>query len=241
MGDLNETRSTSSTKDFISILKSEDKRPQGVEEANGGSVEVVLGGASEDTCMEAAHALLVGQGLVEPDEFWLRCCVRVHKNDADKAAERYQAYFRWREEFGITDGATPATIEHLQVGFMRFTGGFDVKGRPVLNVRMRFHDPKTYSATAVIRLLHFFVENMLRSYDDAMRFGICILMDASDLSMSNLDARVPKEMSRALSGHVPVRLGRVCLFKPPVSRSGNTLRYVAHCARPASLDNIQAV
>jgi len=49
-----------------------------------------------------------------------------------------------------------------------------------------------------------------------------MLGDLKDVGFGNFDPRVPKEISRALAGHLPVRMGRMILFKAPVSNGSST-------------------
>ena len=225
--DLNKTQSESSVGGIIKALKTKDNRPEGVmEEGDNLDQGVVVGGPEEDAALAAATKILASDGPGAPaiDEFWLRSCLRVHKQDAGKGAARYQAYMRWRGEFGIMDwvdlvkadpAEAKALADHLRVGTLRYTKGYDLDGRPVLNLRLRFHDPKQYAAARMIKLLHLVLEHVLRTEENAHKFGVCFFGDMNDIGVGNLDTRIPKEVFRSFSGHVPVRLGRIILLKPP--------------------------
>ena len=45
--------------------------------------------------------------------------------------------------------------------------------------------------------------------------GVCLINDMTDLSLSNLDTRIPKLIGNMLSGAMPVRLGAIYIVNPP--------------------------
>jgi hypothetical protein len=166
--DLNATASVSGVNDMRKMLGAEDTRPVGVEDGLDGGAILDIGGAEEEACVAACtEALAEGDDGIEADAFWLRQCVRVHKNVAEKATERYRAYFRWRGEFGITNEPDPGLAEHLATGTIRYTRGQDCEGRPVINLRMRNHQPSEVPAARVVRTYHAVIEYVLRTNPNA--------------------------------------------------------------------------
>lgn len=99
---------------------------------------------------------------------------------------------------------------------MIVAGNVDKQGRPVVSVRMRNQDPGTFSALDTTRTLAFIIEWTLRTYPDAQKKGIVLINDLRGVGFKNVDLRIPRELSRAFTQVIPVRVAQINLVNPPM-------------------------
>ena len=99
-----------------------------------------------------------------------------------------------------------------------------------VSVYLRLCVSVSHSITSIILSPSPPFHSLFTPLSPPQRQGICMLGDLKDVGFGNFDPRVPKEISRALAGHLPVRMGRMILFKAPVSVDRELPSHWERCA-----------
>lgn len=164
-------------------------------------------------------AVAAGNGPVaQAEDFWLLACVRARKGDVQRALALADNYLKWRASIS-SDEVNIAKSEKMRSQLERcivfVAGNTDRDGRPVLNLRLRNQDPRTFAAVDTTRMISFVLEWTLRTYPAAQTHGVVIVNDFTDVSFRNLDIRLPGVLQKAFSRTVPVRLASLNVVNPP--------------------------
>jgi len=212
--------------DLIKELKADgDLKTENLELDDDQDDPTVEAGSSEE------RELLGKMEALLTDEAKLRCshlgsdakakeyklmCLRGRKYDAERAAQLLPQFLDLIEEFGLKPEApTEQLCTDAATGKVVVTGGADAKGRPVMRLMLRYHNPKESKAPDMAKLITTVILHLLRGSTAAQRCGIVLLNDMTGLSLKNLDPAVPKLMFGSVFPRLPVRVARICIFDPP--------------------------
>jgi len=164
-----------------------------------------------------------------PQEWMGLACFRTRKYDEDRTKLLLSEYLDLLKELNTPTPLTVNSIKPvLETGSFRLLRGRDRCGRPILNSRLRFHDPKKFPAESVIRAIVMLICNSMTGVpfvngrqegspdgQESQLKGITILHDFSDVKLSNFDKEIPKRFFKILTGKMPVRLGAIYIYNPP--------------------------
>merc|ERR1712216_384871 len=95
------------------------------------------------------------------------------------------------------------------------TGSRDTLGRPILLCRMRYHDTSSSDPTAVVRLMLFTLELMLKD-PVAQQLGVTVINDCEGLTTAHMDFDILKVFFTGVFRRFPGRVGFVLVVNPPV-------------------------
>ncbi|CAN6633372.1 phosphatidylinositol transfer protein Csr1p [Trichomonascus vanleenenianus] len=158
-----------------------------------------------------------------PDNLLLRF-LRARKWNVADALAMFGETLKWRLEYGVEEIIQKGELEALknkEDGFLlqyrskkAYCYGHDLKGRPIVHVRPRFHDPKTQSDADVERFTVMIIENSRLCLRDPVDTA-AVIFDLSDFSLSNMDYPAVKFIIKCFEGHYPESLGFVLIHKAP--------------------------
>ncbi len=159
-----------------------------------------------------------GAKLEGISEFWMMACLRARKYDTTRAIELAIKYMEWRAAFDV-DGQKPRNNEllltQLKTGMIRVPGSKDKFGRYMIVLDLSKHNPDKWKARDTVRCVHYNLELLLHRHVDAQVKGIVIVNDMSNVTITNIDTAVPREIFNALSSRFPIRLGGIYVVNPP--------------------------
>lgn len=153
------------------------------------------------------------------DTFWILAAIRARKGDINRALPLITNYMAWRESLesnAINPSRNDIIQQQLLKGVFLVTGNTDRDGRPVLTVRMRYHDPSVFSALDTVRTISAIIEWMLRTIPKSQTHGIVMVHDMAELRPKNVDFRLPAVLQKAFSRNFPVRLAAFHIIHPPI-------------------------
>lgn len=158
-----------------------------------------------------------------PDNLLLRF-LRARKWVVHDAIMMLGETLRWRYDYGVEKILTEGEEiprENGEDGFiLQYTSkkcyiwGHDFKGRPIVHVRPRFHDPKAQSEKDLEKFTILIIESArlcLHDYVDTAN----VIFDLSDFSMSNMDYNAVKFIIKCFEAHYPESLGFILIHKAP--------------------------
>lgn len=163
-----------------------------------------------------------------PEDWMGLACFRTRKYDKERTKELIPKYLNALKDFNTTDDVhDPWTVssaaDQYRIEKLRLTGGRDRGGRACINLKLAKHDPKKVSPKQMVRAAALLISNALRGGKEQNKEaatltqlrGICFLHDLSNVSLSNLDSRIPKLIMEIIMGAFPVRLGAIYIINMP--------------------------
>ena len=209
--------------DFANNMKGVDTTKVEVDDDDQAPPEIALGSTEEAELMQELDMALASSGIKEKWEafrskskfkelpLW---CLRGRKYDVQRAAELLAKLIDAIEELQVESGDAKHLSDHLGTHKILATGTKDARGRPIIWVRLRYHDPKVYPAIELGKLVAAVMLHVLRD-PDAQRLGVVICNDMTGLKLKNLDPGAPKVLFGKVLSNLPIRVGRICIFNPP--------------------------
>lgn len=178
------------------------------------------GDDAEMNALEAAvRAAVAKQGdaaAAAADPFWVRASIRARKGDASRASALLRSLVSWRAQLGLESADAREKVSALlRRGILWSSGQRERSGRYLVHVRIRYADPRSFSALDVVRTLATVIEWTLRTYPEAQTHGIIVFGDTAGIGLNNIDPRVPREIAHAFSSTLPVRIGGFCVMNIP--------------------------
>lgn len=190
----------------------------GVEVDDDQAEPTILVGSFEETAALEAMTALLPEALRSHDKRQRLMCLRARKYDTERAAKLLPTFVALQHDFAFGEFAPAGPSAQLgaDIATHKFveTGLKDHKGRAICLVRLRLHRPKESSAEDMVRLV---CTNLLNALADpeVQRRGIVLHNDLSELSLKNLDPRLPKFLLTQVFPRMPMRVGRIVAFNPP--------------------------
>lgn len=172
---------------------------------------------------ELKRALFQMYKADNPDNLILRF-LRARKWNVAEALGMLGETISWRLDFDVeslTQKGELGALENKEDGLMlqfrskkAYSYGFDKKGRPIVHVRPRFHDPKAQSEEDIQKFTVSIIENARLCLQDPVDTA-AVIFDLSDFSLSNMDYPAVKFIIKCFEGHYPESLGFILIHKAP--------------------------
>lgn len=160
-----------------------------------------------------------------PDQLFLRF-LRARKWDTVKSAEMLGQTLIWRvEEFDIDSIMSRGEQYYIDVepdeGFINqfkrgkvVLHGKDKQGRPIVTIRVRFHDPKAQSEEAMERLTVLVIETARLCLNDYIETAV-VIFDMTGFGLGNMDYHVVRFLIKCFEAHYPECLGYLFIHRAP--------------------------
>ena len=174
--------------------------------------KVQAGSQEELKLLREMDALLPDPAKSAPTEFKLMS-LRGRKYDPVRAAKLFPDFLDLMQEFDV-EHMSPELARDLKTCKIRILGTKDSRGRLLINIRLRLHNPKECPAKQMARLISFVLFRALKDVD-VQRHGVCILQDFTGIGLKNLDPSVFKYVTGSVLPRIPIRVYRVVIFNPP--------------------------
>lgn len=140
-----------------------------------------------------------------------RFLISSHK-DVDAALQKFVEFFTFRKQFNMAS----MTVENvLPSEFFQIhpfdCDGFDKSGNRTFTVRLKYYRKLPQFENLIKRGIVYFSEQMDLQYEQGLCDGVCLILDAQDFSVTNLDM----DMLQFIVKHTPTLysgLIRCCLI-----------------------------
>lgn len=174
---------------------------------------ISVGGKEEKDLLAQLEGKLEGENKGASETLKL-ICLRGRKYDVDRAAAIVPRVAALLEKFKVTEETQEDLSTNLRSGKLTMPGTADEKGRAIIWVRLRFHDPKAQSAEAFGRMMVRIFTTALENPETA-RNGVCVVQDMSHVGIKNFDPKAFKMLAQEVFANLPIRIGKVCIYNPP--------------------------
>ena len=173
---------------------------------------IAVGSSEEKEALKQMQALLADDLKALPEATQLMC-LRGRKYDPARGAETLQKLqalklsLKW-------DDPTPQLAKDLASGKIVSTGSHDEKGRAVVWLRLRYHNPKESQPEDMGRAI---ATVMLKACEnvDTQRNGIVLINDVTGIGLKNISPPAAKFVFGTVLPSLPIRVSRICLVRPP--------------------------
>lgn len=150
--------------------------------------------------------------------------MRARKWDCAKALEMFGKTIQWRVEYGVEDllakGEDELNADGLQGLVMQpkigkcVVHGHDLKMRPIVNVRVRLHNPSAQSTDEIEKFTVQTIESSRLCLEDPVDTA-AVIFDMTDFTLGNMDYPFVKFLIKCFEGHYPESLGFLLIHKAP--------------------------
>jgi len=176
----------------------------------------------------AAGSLVKGGELSAPEEMlsdqYLRRWLRARRWEVDSATRSIINHAQWRAATMPSGRISPADVANeLGSGKAFLLSGSDRSGRPVLLIQARKHSAWTRKIDELQLYCCYLLDLAISAIDPAdctpsgrnPRGQLCVMLDLSDMGMTNMDVQAIQALFKLLGEHYVERLGHMVMFNPP--------------------------
>ena len=152
---------------------------------------IAVGSAEEKEALKQMQALLV-DGLKALPEATQLMCLRGRKYDPARGAETLEKLQALKFSLNLDDPA-PQLAKDLASGKIVSTGSYDEKGRAIIWLRLRFHNPKESGPEDMARAISTI---MLKACEnvDTQRNGIVLINELTGVGLKNISPPTAKSL-----------------------------------------------
>jgi len=197
-----------------------------------------LDSPEEKARLEELRAALDPSVLEKASEEMLLLTLRGRRYCVQEAAARLPLYLQLREEYKL-DEYSDQLQKDVACGKVIATGSRDTAGRPILLCRMRYHDASSSDTSAMVRVMLFTLELMLKD-PVAQQLGVTVINDCEGLTTAHMDFEVLKVFFTGVFKRFPGRVGVVLVVNPPVFVQ-SVLSWFVQLLRPRTQKRVKVV
>mmetsp|Transcript_25481 Transcript_25481/g.35103 ORF Transcript_25481/g.35103 Transcript_25481/m.35103 type:complete len:283 (-) Transcript_25481:115-963(-) len=130
-----------------------------------------------------------------------------------EAAARIPLYLKMRKEYNL-DKSSDQLQKDITTGKISLIGSKDVEGRPIVLLRLRYHDVTTCDSYNMVRCLLFVLELAMKD-PVAQQRGVTFIQDCEGVSPAHIDFEVLRRLFSDIFPRFPGRIGVVLVLNPP--------------------------
>eukprot|EP00761_Pharyngomonas_kirbyi_P013746 gb/GECH01013775.1/.p1 GENE.gb/GECH01013775.1/~~gb/GECH01013775.1/.p1 ORF type:complete len:259 (+),score=80.14 gb/GECH01013775.1/:1-777(+) len=144
------------------------------------------------------------------DTLKLKRFLKARKFKTSDALEMLQKAEKWNQEYRPSEITAEDVKDQLDTN-KAFIQGKDRRGRPILIVKPRYHNPNDQDPDHTIKMAIYLIEEAVREMDDEV-CQMILIYDRVGFSKANYDIQVVKRFFQ-LSANFPERLAKVFIHQ----------------------------